>query len=241
MSINGTLTRTDDGAYTGWIADLTFDVIVTLIDNTFKTKDSHPDYAVMGKAQHRELAIGLLDAHQQSHIVKKDAETRADLNLHADRGEIRSALGQDLGLRRESRAPQRRFCQREDMGQFLRPAQPELPRGQAQAPEKDWLWAAVHEIWCVEAFRIVPDLPIVLKPAALSHRPAQDIVDLWAIEACPRTPARATSSRTKAWARGAVWLGARVSRSSRLHPSAAARRFAVSTLGIFRRRRRSLR
>ncbi len=59
MSINGTLTKTDDGAYAGWIADLTFDVTVTLIDNAYKTKDSHPDYAVMGRSPSgREIRVG---------------------------------------------------------------------------------------------------------------------------------------------------------------------------------------
>ena len=32
MSINGTLTKTDDDAYTGWVAGLTFDTEITLID-----------------------------------------------------------------------------------------------------------------------------------------------------------------------------------------------------------------
>lgn len=59
MSINGELTKLDDGAYTGWIADLTFDVNVTLIDNTFKQKDSHPDFAVNGKSPSgRDIRVG---------------------------------------------------------------------------------------------------------------------------------------------------------------------------------------
>ena len=59
MSINGELTKLDDGAYAGWIADLTFDVMVTLIENTYKTKDTHPDYAVNGKSPSgRDIRVG---------------------------------------------------------------------------------------------------------------------------------------------------------------------------------------
>ena len=59
MSINGELTRLDDGAYTGWIADLTFDVTITLADNPFKRADTHPDYAVNGKSPlGRDIRVG---------------------------------------------------------------------------------------------------------------------------------------------------------------------------------------
>ena len=59
MSITGNLTKTDDGAYTGFIASLTFDVPVTLLANTHKRQDSHPDYAVMGKSpKNRDIRIG---------------------------------------------------------------------------------------------------------------------------------------------------------------------------------------
>ncbi len=59
MSINGTLTKTDDDAYTGWVAGLTFDTEITLIDNPRKTKESHPDYAIMAKSPRgRDIRIG---------------------------------------------------------------------------------------------------------------------------------------------------------------------------------------
>ena len=59
MSINGELSKLDDGAYAGWIADLTFDVTVTLTDNPFKTKDTHPDFAVNAKSPSgREIRVG---------------------------------------------------------------------------------------------------------------------------------------------------------------------------------------
>ena len=59
MSINGELTKTDDGAFTGWIADLTFDVDITLIDNAYKTKETHPDFEVQTKTlRGRHIRVG---------------------------------------------------------------------------------------------------------------------------------------------------------------------------------------
>lgn len=50
MSIQGTLTKLDDDAFTGTIFSLSFDVDITLVDNPYKSKDSHPDYAINGKS-----------------------------------------------------------------------------------------------------------------------------------------------------------------------------------------------
>lgn len=59
MSITGTLTRTDDDAFTGWIAGLTFDADITLIENPRKSKPTHPDFAIMAKSPRgREIRIG---------------------------------------------------------------------------------------------------------------------------------------------------------------------------------------
>ncbi|MEM6943199.1 MAG: DUF736 family protein [Pseudomonadota bacterium] len=59
MSITGDLTETDDGAYAGFIASLTFDVEITLVPNAWKTKESHPAWAVMGTSPRgRPLRIG---------------------------------------------------------------------------------------------------------------------------------------------------------------------------------------
>lgn len=59
MSINGALEKLDDGGFVGWIADLTFDVNVTLMDNPNKAKDTHPDYAIMGKSPSgRAIRVG---------------------------------------------------------------------------------------------------------------------------------------------------------------------------------------
>ena len=59
MSIDGKLTRTDDDAYTGWVAGITFDTDITLIDNPRKTKPTHPDFAIVAKSPRgREIRIG---------------------------------------------------------------------------------------------------------------------------------------------------------------------------------------
>ena len=59
MSINGELTRTDDDAFTGWIASLTFDVDVTLTANPHKAKETHPNYQITTRTPRgRDIRIG---------------------------------------------------------------------------------------------------------------------------------------------------------------------------------------
>lgn len=59
MNINGELTKTDDGAYAGWIASLTFDVDVSLTENPYKSKDSHPDLQLIARTPRgRSIRIG---------------------------------------------------------------------------------------------------------------------------------------------------------------------------------------
>ena len=59
MAIDGQITRTDDGAFTGWIASLTFDVDITLTKNPHKAKETHPDFEITTKTPRgRYIRIG---------------------------------------------------------------------------------------------------------------------------------------------------------------------------------------
>lgn len=59
MAINGEITRTDDNAFTGWIASLTFDQTITLTPNPHKAKDKHPDFEISAKSPNgRYIRIG---------------------------------------------------------------------------------------------------------------------------------------------------------------------------------------
>jgi len=59
MSINGQLTKTDDNAFTGWIANLLFDVTITLTENPHKKKDTHPDFEITATTPSgRRIRIG---------------------------------------------------------------------------------------------------------------------------------------------------------------------------------------
>ena len=59
MNINGEITRTDDDAFTGWIASLTFDCDVTLTPNPHKSKETHPDYQITAQTpKGRHIRIG---------------------------------------------------------------------------------------------------------------------------------------------------------------------------------------
>lgn len=59
MAIDGKITRTDDDAFTGWIASLTFDVDIVLTKNPHKKKDTHPDYEITTRTpRNREIRIG---------------------------------------------------------------------------------------------------------------------------------------------------------------------------------------
>ena len=44
MTLEGTITRTDDDTYTGWIASLTFDVDIVISENPYKKTEKHPDF-----------------------------------------------------------------------------------------------------------------------------------------------------------------------------------------------------
>lgn len=50
MRMNAILEKTDDGAFTGRAASLDFDVNITILPITGKTKDTAPDYRVIGKS-----------------------------------------------------------------------------------------------------------------------------------------------------------------------------------------------
>lgn len=59
MALNGQITRTDDDAFTGHIAALTFDVDITLAPNPYKTKDTHPDFEITATSpKNRVIRIG---------------------------------------------------------------------------------------------------------------------------------------------------------------------------------------
>ncbi|SFG47453.1 DUF736 domain-containing protein [Roseobacter denitrificans] len=59
MAIDGQITRTDDDAFTGWIASLTFDVDIVLTQNPYKKEDKHPDFEITTKTpRNREIRIG---------------------------------------------------------------------------------------------------------------------------------------------------------------------------------------
>ncbi len=59
MSIAGNLEKLDDGAFTGWIATLTFDVQVALSQNPHKQKDTHPDFHITAKSPSgRDIRVG---------------------------------------------------------------------------------------------------------------------------------------------------------------------------------------
>ncbi|WP_300064528.1 DUF736 family protein [uncultured Roseobacter sp.] len=59
MAIDGQITRTDDDAFTGWIASLTFDVDITLTPNPHKAKDTHPDFEITTRTpRNRVIRIG---------------------------------------------------------------------------------------------------------------------------------------------------------------------------------------
>ena len=59
MSIQGSLTKLDDDTFAGTIYSLSFDLDITLVDNPYKSKDSHPDYAINGKSPRgKSLRVG---------------------------------------------------------------------------------------------------------------------------------------------------------------------------------------
>ena len=59
MAIDGQITRTDDNAFTGWMASLTFDVDITLTKNPHKAKDTHPDFEITTRTpRNRIIRIG---------------------------------------------------------------------------------------------------------------------------------------------------------------------------------------
>ena len=59
MAIDGQITRTDDNAFTGWMASLTFDVDITLTPNPYKKEDKHPDFEITAKTPRgRHIRIG---------------------------------------------------------------------------------------------------------------------------------------------------------------------------------------
>jgi len=59
MAIDGQITRTDDNAFTGWMASLTFDVDITLTPNPYKKEDKHPDFEITAKStRNRSIRIG---------------------------------------------------------------------------------------------------------------------------------------------------------------------------------------
>ena len=55
MAIDGQITRTDDNAFTGWMASLTFDVDITLTPNPYKKEDKHPDFEITAKTPRGRL------------------------------------------------------------------------------------------------------------------------------------------------------------------------------------------
>ena len=60
MNIDGQITRTDDDAFTGYVASLDFDVDIILAPNPHKKKDTHPDYEITGKTPRgRHIRIGV--------------------------------------------------------------------------------------------------------------------------------------------------------------------------------------
>ena len=59
MAIDGKITRTDDDAFTGWIASLTFDVDIVLTKNPHTKKDTHPDFEITTRTpRNRLIRIG---------------------------------------------------------------------------------------------------------------------------------------------------------------------------------------
>lgn len=59
MSITGKLEKTDDGAFAGWIASLTFDVDVSLTPNGHKARDAHPDFVITAQSpRRRAIRVG---------------------------------------------------------------------------------------------------------------------------------------------------------------------------------------
>ena len=59
MTLEGTITRTDDDTYTGWIASLTFDVDIVISENPYKKTEKHPDFEITAKSTRgRSIRIG---------------------------------------------------------------------------------------------------------------------------------------------------------------------------------------
>ena len=59
MNITGEITKTDDGAYTGYIASLTLDADINLLPNDRREKENHPNFIVYGKSPRgRDIEIG---------------------------------------------------------------------------------------------------------------------------------------------------------------------------------------
>ena len=80
MSITGEFTRTDDDAYAGYIASLTFDVDVTLTANDYKREDKHPDFAIWSKSPRgRYIRVGSA-WEQQSKAGNRYLSVSIDVN-----------------------------------------------------------------------------------------------------------------------------------------------------------------
>lgn len=59
MTLEGTITRTNDNTYTGWIASLTFDVDIAISANPHKKSEKHPDFEITAKStRNRSIRIG---------------------------------------------------------------------------------------------------------------------------------------------------------------------------------------
>jgi uncharacterized protein (DUF736 family) len=86
MTLKGTITRTDDNAFTGWIASLTFDVDIVISENPHKKSEKHPDFEITAKST-RNRAIRIGSAWQSTSQAGNDYLSVA-INFGA--GEIRA-------------------------------------------------------------------------------------------------------------------------------------------------------
>ena len=59
MTLEGTITRTNDNTFTGWIASLTFDVDIAISENPHKKTEKHTDFEITAKStRNRSIRIG---------------------------------------------------------------------------------------------------------------------------------------------------------------------------------------
>ena len=59
MTLEGTITRTNDNTFTGWIASLTFDADIAISENPHKKTEKHPDFEITTRTpRNRVIRIG---------------------------------------------------------------------------------------------------------------------------------------------------------------------------------------